>query len=66
MRLERIEAKLLAYSNAAEFIRGHGEEGGQRQEDYEVPLDLYFAEMEKLANRLDNEVKKIMLKYSIQ
>lgn len=65
MKTERAEAKYLAYLNAAEFIRSHGEEGGQYQEDYDMPLELYFAEAAKLADRLELEAAKIKKKYAI-
>jgi hypothetical protein len=64
MKMERAEAKYLAYLNAAEFIRSHGEEGGQEQEDYDVPLEIYFAEAKKLADRLDHQAAKIKRKFN--
>jgi len=65
MKNERASAKYLAYLNAAEFIRGHGEEGGQYQEDYDMPIELYFSEAKKVADRLDSEAAKIKAKYKL-
>lgn len=65
MKKERAEAKMLAYQNAGTFIEIHGEEGGMRQDDYNVDLNLYCEEKEKLAQRLYNEAEKIRAKYNL-
>lgn len=65
MKTDRALAKYLAYLNAGEFIRGHGEEGGQYQEDYPCDLETYFEEAAKLANRLGLAANKIKLKYKL-
>ena len=59
MNVEQMLAKITTYFNAAEFIRSHGEEGGQFQEDYpDFDLEIYFKECEKLAKILDKRAMK--------
>ena len=65
MKTERATAKLLAYENAAMFIESHGEEGGVNQEDYCIPVELYFDEKQKLAERLFAQAEKIRRKYGL-
>lgn len=65
MKKQRAEAKYGALTNAAEFIRNHGEEGGQNQEDYSFPLELYFSEAAKIADMLDKKAEKHRAKYQL-
>lgn len=58
-RAQRRMAKVLVYQNAAEFIRGHGEEGGLDEDSFDFPLEMYLREAKKLAKKLD----KLSLKY---
>ena len=54
-------AKYHSYSNAAEFIRSHGEEGFAFQDD---KLDsLYRNENERIGRRLDKIADKWYRKY---
>ena len=66
MKTDRVIAKYLALTNASEFIRGHGEEGGQNEEDYPCNLQTYYDEAAKIADRLDIEAANHMKKYITQ
>lgn len=57
--IERLMARKMALENAAEFIRGHGEEGGIYQEDFEFDIELYLKECKKISKALMNKAKKI-------
>lgn len=59
MKAKTKEALVLALNNAGAFIESHGEEGGQDQEDYDVPLDVYFKQCKKVAKMLYAKAAKI-------
>jgi hypothetical protein len=65
-RLVRLEAKMVAYENAAEFIRSHGEEGGIEQNEWCVPVDVYLQEAAKVAKRLNKVADKIRAQINSQ
>ena len=54
-------AKFHSYSNAAEFIRSHGEEGFSFED--EKLQDLYFKQNKRTANTLDKIANKWYQKY---
>jgi hypothetical protein len=58
----RLQAKIHALENAAEFIRGHHEGGGIDDETFGFPLEIYIKESLKLYNRLSKEAGKLNAK----
>lgn len=66
MNAETIVCRILALENASEMIRGHGEEGGQEQEDYDVDLDVYFKQCDYVADLLQKKANALRSKYTIK
>jgi hypothetical protein len=62
MTKDRINARITALTNAAEFIRGHGEEGGIEEDTFDFPVKLYDEEKIKVFKMLTKEADKFEAK----
>lgn len=62
---EMKQAHYLSLINAGAFIQSHGEEGGIEQEDYEVDIDLYVKENQKVAEMLYKMAAKYKQKHNL-
>lgn len=62
MTKDRIKARITALTNAAEMIRGHGEEGGIDANTFEFEGKLYHEEKMKVFKMLTKEADKLSLK----
>ena len=65
MTQDRIDAKITALENAAEFIRNHGEEGGIDDDTLDFGTDLYLQEAKKVADFLFRKANAVKVKYGL-
>lgn len=66
MKDSTIFAKITALENASEFIRGHGEEGGIEDTQFDdFTVSEYLRQCKTIANKLDKMAERIKNKYGI-
>jgi hypothetical protein len=60
-----MKARYQALTNAEEFIRRHGDEGGIDEDTFDFPEELYHREKLKVAKMLGKLADKLKEKYKL-